>query len=170
MNTQLTITLAGDDHPQLINVLAAKTHALGGKWLISKINRLDNQVVGIIKIDIPTTAVSELKQVFMAQPSLDVRVLDTPSLVEAIPTHPVTLKIKANDRSGLVHDLSRILDEIGIGIVKIENHRIGVLDVGKALFFAELQINVPEDIDLDQLLDALQQVDEGMVVKVLEPA
>ncbi|GHA48174.1 glycine cleavage system protein R [Photobacterium aphoticum] len=170
MNTQLTITLAGEDHPQLINVLAAKTHALGGKWLISKINRLDNQVVGIIKIDIPADAVSDLKHAFLEQHALDIRVIDTPSQAEIMPTHPVTLKVEANDRPGLVHDLSRILDDIGIGIVNIENRRIGVPDLGKTLFFAEFQLNVSEEIDLEQLTEAMQQVDDGLLVKIVEPA
>ena len=53
MSIQLTITIAGQDHPQLINQLAAKTHELGGKWLVSKISRLDKQVAGIIKIEVP---------------------------------------------------------------------------------------------------------------------
>ncbi|AJR07879.1 transcriptional regulator [Photobacterium gaetbulicola] len=167
MNTQLTVTLAGQDHPQLINKLAAKTHELGGKWLISKINRLDNQVVGILKIDIPAQAVSQLKELFQSQQELDVRVIEARHVGD-IKTDHLTLKVESSDRPGIVNDITRILDNIGIGIVKIENHRIGVPDLGQALFFAELQVDVPTEVDTEQLLEALQQVDEGLRVKVLE--
>lgn len=168
MNTQLTITLAGQDHPQLINMLAAKTHALGGKWLVSKINRFDNQVVGIIKVDIPEASVNALKQVFQTQDDLDVRVIDTPLSLVPMKMDHLVLKVKSRDRPGIVHDITDILDDIGVNIVKIENHRIGVPDLRQALFFAELQLDVPEEIDPEQLLEALQQVEEGMVVKIFE--
>ncbi|WEM43074.1 transcriptional regulator [Photobacterium sp. DA100] len=167
MNTQLTVTLAGQDHPQLINKLAAKTHELGGKWLISKINRLDNQVVGILKIDIPAQSVSQLKELFQSQQELDVRVIEARHVGD-IKTDHLTLKVESSDRPGIVNDITRILDNIGIGIVKIENHRIGVPDLGQALFFAELQVDVPTEVDIEQLLEALQQVDDGLRVKVLE--
>ncbi|PSU32546.1 glycine cleavage system protein R [Photobacterium lutimaris] len=169
MNTQLTVTLAGQDHPQLINKLAAKTHELGGKWLISKINRLDNQVVGILKIDIPAQSAGQLKELFQAQQELDIRVVEA-SEVGEIKTDHLTLKVESKDRPGIVNDITRILDNIGIGIVKIENHRIGVPDLGQALFFAELQVDVPTEVDIEQLLEALQQVDSGLIVKVLETA
>ncbi|MDV5170687.1 glycine cleavage system protein R [Photobacterium rosenbergii] len=167
MNTQLTVTLAGQDHPQLINKLAAKTHELGGKWLISKINRLDNQVVGILKIDIPAQSVSELRELFQSQQELDIRVIEAQEAGE-IKTDHLTLKVESSDRPGIVNDITRILDNIGIGIVKIENHRIGVPDLGQALFFAELQVDVPSEVDTEQLLEALQQVDNDLRVKVLE--
>ena len=169
MNTQLTVTLAGQDHPQLINKLAAKTHELGGKWLISKINRLDNQVVGILKIDIPAQSVSQLRELFQAQQELDIRIVEGQEVGE-IKTDHLTLKVESSDRPGIVNDITRILDNIGIGIVKIENHRIGVPDLGQALFFAELQVDVPTEVDTEQLLEALQQVDDGLRVKVLETA
>lgn len=169
MNTQLTVTLAGQDHPQLINKLAAKTHELGGKWLISKINRLDNQVVGILKIDIPAQSVSQLRELFQSQQELDIRVIEAQEAGE-IKTDHLTLKVESSDRPGIVNDITRILDNIGIGIVKIENHRIGVPDLGQALFFAELQVDVPTEVDTEQLLEALQQIDDGLRVKVLETA
>lgn len=170
MNTLLTVTLAGEDHPQLINTLAAKTHELGGKWLVSKINRLDNQVVGILKIDLPTEAVPALKQAFASQSMLDVRVIEALTAQAQIKTDHVMMKVESADRPGLVHDLTHILDNIGIGIVKMENHRIGVQDIGKTLFFAELHLDVPVDIDTEQLVEALQQVEEGMRVSILENA
>ncbi|WP_299014826.1 ACT domain-containing protein [uncultured Photobacterium sp.] len=168
MNTQLTITIAGQDHPQLINQLAAKTHQLGGKWLISKINRLDNQIVGIIKVDIPVEAAQQLKDEFNRFPELNARIIDVPQPVPLAKFEQLKLKVESNDRSGLVNDLTNVLDDIGIDIVKIENHRIGVPDLGKTLFIAELLVDVPEEVNVDQLLDAMQQVEEDMRVSVVE--
>ncbi|ELR67289.1 glycine cleavage system regulatory protein [Photobacterium marinum] len=168
MNTQLTITIAGQDHPQLINQLAAKTHELGGKWLISKINRLDNQIVGIIKVDIPADNAQLLKGEFTRIPELHARVIDVTQPVPLGKFEQLKLKVESNDRSGLVHDLTNVLDDIGIDIIHIENHRIGVPDLGKALFVAELLVDVPAEVNVEQLLEAMQQVEEDMRVSVVD--
>lgn len=168
MNTQLTITIAGQDHPQLINQLAAKTHELGGKWLISKINRLDNQIVGIIKVDIPADNAQLLKGEFTRISELHARVIDVTQPVPLGKFEQLKLKVESNDRSGLVHDLTNVLDDIGIDIIHIENHRIGVPDLGKALFVAELLVDVPAEVNVEQLLEAMQQVEEDMRVSVVD--
>ncbi|MGF1682559.1 glycine cleavage system protein R [Photobacterium minamisatsumaniensis] len=167
MSTQLTVTLAGQDHPQLINQLAAKTHELGGKWLVSKINRLDFQVVGILKIDIPSESVESLRQAFAEQQDLNVRIVENPQSLEPIKTDLLTLKVESSDRPGIVHDITQILDDIGIAIIKIENHRIGVPDLGQTLFFAELTVDVPHSLNTEQLIDAVQQVEDGMRVNIV---
>ena len=59
MNTQFMATIAGEDRPDLLKILAAKTHALEGRWLNSKISRLEGQIAGIIKIDIQTSLTTE---------------------------------------------------------------------------------------------------------------
>lgn len=168
MNTQLTITIAGQDHPQLINQLAAKTHELGGKWLVSKINRLDNQIVGLIKVDIPAETVAMLKQAFTGLTDLNVRIIDSPQPVSKGTVEPLKLKVESSDRPGIVNDITNILDDIGIDIVKIENYRVGVPDLGQALFFAELMVEVPSEVNVEQLLEAVQQVEVGMRVSVVE--
>ncbi|MGF1699127.1 transcriptional regulator [Photobacterium makurazakiensis] len=167
MNTQLTVTLAGQDHPQLINQLAAKTHELGGKWLVSKINRLDFQVVGILKIDISSESVESLRKAFTEQQDLNVRIVENPQSLEPIKTDLLTLKVESSDRPGIVHDITQILDDIGISIIKIENHRIGVPDLGQTVFFAELTVDVPHSLNTDQLIDVVQQVEDGMRVNVV---
>ncbi|GAB3526067.1 transcriptional regulator [Photobacterium proteolyticum] len=168
MNIQLTITIAGQDHPQLINQLAAKTHELGGKWLVSKINRLDNQIVGLIKVDIPAETAAMLKEAFNRLTDLNVRIIEAPQAAPKGSVESLKLKVESSDRPGIVNDITNILDDIGIEIVKIENYRIGVADLGQALFIAELMVEVPSEVNVDQLLEAVQQVEEDMRVSVVE--
>lgn len=168
MNIQLTITIAGQDHPQLINQLAAKTHELGGKWLVSKINRLDNQIVGLIKVDIPAETVAMLKQEFNRFTDLNPRIIEAPQAAPPGKVEQIKLKIESNDRPGIVNDITNILDDIGIDIIKIENYRLGVPDLGQTLFFAELMVGVPSGVNVEQMLEAVQQVEDGMRVNVVE--
>lgn len=167
MNTQFTITIAGQDQPQLVNQLAAITHELGGKWLVSKITRLDQQVVGIIKIDIPEASADQLKQAFKTLKALHVRIAENDKSTIPSKHEQITLKIESRDRLGIVNDITHILDNIGIGITQIENHRVVVPDLGQTVFFAELAVDVPSDVSLEQLVEAVQQVEKNMRVEVI---
>ncbi|UTV28462.1 glycine cleavage system protein R [Photobacterium atrarenae] len=167
MNVQLTITIAGPDRPQLINQLAAQSHELGGKWLVSKINRLDNQIVGLLKVDIPEASVAKLKEAFSRYPELQPRVLQLPQPVPSVDLVPHKLKIEADDRAGIVNDITHILDDLGAEIVHIENHRVGLPELGKTLFFAEMEIEAPRELNLEQMQEALQQAEEQMRVHLI---
>jgi len=167
MNAQFTITIAGQDHPQLVNQLAAATHNLGGKWIRSKITRLDKQVVGIIKIDIPTTAAEQLKQEFNAHEGLQIRIIDTDESSVASARQQIKLKIESGDRLGLVKDITHTLEDIDIKIIQIENHRVAVPEFGELMFFAELALDVPTEVNIEQLLDSVEQIETNMRVAVV---
>ncbi|MGF1757116.1 transcriptional regulator [Photobacterium sagamiensis] len=167
MNTQFTITIAGQDHPQLVNQLAATTNNLGGKWLDSKISRLDHQLVGIIKIEIPAASADQLKQEFNALKELHVRIVESDMPTTPSKFEQITLKIESNDRLGIVNDITHILDNIGIDIIQIENHRIALADLGRTVFSARLAVDVPTEVSIEQLVEAVQQVDENMRVEVI---
>ena len=167
MHTQFTITIAGQDHPQLVNQLAAATHNLGGKWIVSKITRLAQQVVGIIKIDIPTTAVEQLKQEFNAQKGLQIRIIDADESNVASARQQLKLKIESGDRLGIIKDITRTLEDIDIKITQIENHRVAVPEFGGLMFFAELELDIPTEINIEQLVDNVQQLETNMRVDVV---
>ena len=167
MNTHFTITIAGQDHPQLVNQLAATTNNLGGKWLDSRISRLDQQLVGIIKIEIPEASADQLKQEFNALKALHVRIVDNTKLTTPSKREQITLKVESDDRLGIVNDITHILDNIGIDIIHIENHRIALADLGRTVFSAQLALEVPTEVSLEQLVEAVQQVEENMRVEVI---
>ncbi len=161
MNIQFTITIAGQDHPQLVNQLAAITHSYGGKWLISKISRLEHQLVGIIKIEIPDNEVVQLKEELRHFSALDVRIIDSKAV-----EHPSFVKVRftieSKDRLGIVRDITGQLDEMGIEILQMENHRLAVPEVGEMMFFAELTLNLPTEISFNQLEESLLLVDDNL--------
>jgi glycine cleavage system regulatory protein len=167
MNTQFTVTIAFKNHPQLVSQLAATTHELGGKWIVSKINRLDQQWVGIIKVEIPEEAADQLKQEFKALNELDICIIENDTSTTPCPREQVTLKIESSDRLGIVNDITHVLDDIGIDIVQIENHRVAVPELGQIMFYAELALAVPSDVDLRQLVESVQQVEKNMHVELL---
>ncbi len=167
MNTQFTITISGQDHPQLINQLASTTHKFGGKWLNSKISRLEQQLVGIIKIEIPEESADQLKQAFTALEELHIRIVEQETPTAPSTREQIKLKIESGDRPGIVRDITDILEDVGIHIIHMENHRLAIPEFGQVMFFAELDVDVPTEVDLEQLVETVQDVEDNMRVEVI---
>lgn len=53
MNTVFIVNFVGQASPATIKQLAAVTHENDGKWLISKVNFIEDQVAGVIKVELP---------------------------------------------------------------------------------------------------------------------
>ncbi|MFO6425189.1 glycine cleavage system protein R [Motilimonas sp. KMU-193] len=169
MNTQFIATIAGEDRPDLLKLLAGKTHALEGRWLDSKISRLEGQIAGIIKIDIPGENLSALKADFNSIPNFHVSTSEI-KLVTVTECEELELKIEANDRPGIISDITHFLDSKGVAIEHMENHRFGVIGLGSTVFIAEMTLMVPVDMGKDMLVAELEQLSSDFRVEAAEVA
>lgn len=68
MNTVFIVNFVGQASPATIKQLAAVTHENGGKWLISKVNFIEDQVAGVIKVELPEENADTVKEAFSAWP------------------------------------------------------------------------------------------------------
>jgi glycine cleavage system regulatory protein len=169
MNTQFMATIAGEDRPDLLKILAAKTHALEGRWLNSKISRLEGQIAGIIKIDIPSANLFALKTDFNSIPNFHVSTSEV-KLVAITECDQLQLKIEANDRPGIISDIMHFLDDKGVTIEHMENHRFGVIGLGTTVFIAELSLMVPVDLGKDMLIEELEKLSSDFRIEAEEVA
>ncbi|GAM63422.1 glycine cleavage system regulatory protein [Vibrio ishigakensis] len=62
MKTSFIVNFIGTASPSTIKRLSAITHENGGKWLISKVNFIDNQVAGVIKVEMPEVNADVVKK------------------------------------------------------------------------------------------------------------
>ncbi|MCE2572404.1 glycine cleavage system protein R [Motilimonas eburnea] len=169
MNTQFIATIAGEDRPDLLKLLAGKTHALEGRWLDSKISRLEGQIAGIIKIDIPGENLSALKADFNSIPNFHVSTSEI-KLVTVTECEELELKIEANDRPGIISDIMHFFDSKGVAIEHMENHRFGVIGIGSTVFIAEMTLMVPVDMGKDMLVAELEKLSNDFRIEVAEVA
>ena len=64
MNRIFIVSFTGNATPQTIKQLASITHDHGGKWLVSKVNFLEELVAGVIKVEIPQENEDLVKDAF----------------------------------------------------------------------------------------------------------
>lgn len=165
MNVNFAVTIAGPETKGLMKILAAKTHEHDARWLNSRTIHLEGRVACLLKVAVPESRLNDLQQSFA---DLQGFYVDCYSLENqpAKKHQSVIVHMSANDRPGLVSDISHILENLDIKLDHIESHRMGVAGLGRNVFKADMKLQVPEEADLDQLTASLEDLSDNTLVEI----
>ena len=159
----IIFTLVGRDKPGLISNLAKTVYDMGGNWLGSNFSHMAGHFAGFVQIDLPLEKHSSLVELFSTHPDLKIHLL--PGITE----HPavqkiVQLDITGNDRSGIVQELTHILSQFNLNIIKFDSSLESAPNWGSALFKVKTTINVAVDFDLETLQESLENVANDLMI------
>lgn len=162
MNSTFIVNFVGKATPATIKQLAAVTHENGGKWLISKVNFIEDSVAAVIKIELPADNASTVKQAFQTYPSLLVEITDAdPHVHKSDAVYKV--RLGANDRAGIVNEITHLLDGQGISILDMDCQRVFIAGGGgisSSLFTANVAMRLPVNIEIDDVINELEALSE----------
>lgn len=163
MNVTFIMSFAGPDRASLLVDLAKFTHDNDGIWLNSKVSYLDGHVAANIKVSLPEDKAPMVKANLLAYKDLAVKI-DNVSTSYATPSKSITVTIKANDRPGLVSEITHLIQESAAEILHIESRRLQVQPIGGTVFHSELVLKIPEDFNTDVLFSELKTIDESLLI------
>jgi glycine cleavage system regulatory protein len=163
MSALFLVTAVGEDKPGTLNHLADLTHSHQGKWLSSRVVNLDGYVACIFKVQVPQKNSQALQERLLALDELQVTIhqCKPAHLLEA---EPIRLSIDAEDRPGLINDITRLLVGHGVNVNKLECHRVSVPDAGENVFTAEFDLMVPDNENTASIIAEIEGLQEQMVV------
>lgn len=167
MNTAFIISLAGKDRANLIQELAKYTHEQQGKWINSRVTYLDGHIAANIKIELPQENKANVVDYFTNQENVTCYIEDI-NLAELSPVVTVKLTIKATDRSGLVNDITHVVNQQKAELVHIENHRFSVAPIGGNVFISEIEVKIAQGASIEDLVAELKTITDDIIVTVEE--
>jgi len=162
MNKTFIVNFVGKATPSTIKEFAAETHENGGKWLISKVNFIEDQVAAVIKIDLPEENVERVKDTIRHTPDLLVKFVDSDITLHN-KEDIFNLRLDSNDRAGIVNEITNVLDRQGIGILDMDCQRVFIAGgggVSSSLFTANLAIRLPQQVDINDVTKELESLSE----------
>ncbi|CAM2866513.1 glycine cleavage system protein R [Vibrio rarus] len=169
MHTTFIVNFIGTASPSTIKRLSAMTHENGGKWLSSKVNFIDQQVAGVIKIDVPANSEDSVKNEFLKTENLVCQFTSTDASLHdkgAI----VSVRVNSNDRAGIVNEITQILDTQGVNILDMDCHRVfiagGGNGVSSSLFTAEMALKLPAGLNIEDVTHELELLSSDTKVVV----
>ncbi|GLT16815.1 transcriptional regulator [Vibrio zhanjiangensis] len=168
MNRIFIVSFAGSATPTMIKKLASITHDHGGKWLVSKVNFLEDQVAGVIKVELPQENENLVKEAFCNCENLLVRFGKAKNHSQHVASI-YKLRLDSADRAGIVNEISHTLDKQDIQILDMDCQRVFVAGgggVSSSLFTATMTVRLPDDFIIEDVVKDLEALSIGIRVIV----
>lgn len=162
---QLVLTLIGKDKAGLVEQLATIVSEHHGNWTASNLSHLAGFFAGILQIEVAAEHAETLTAALQQMPELDIHIhhgentqLDEHKLLKFV--------ITGNDRPGIVRELSSVIKHKGTNIVHFESSKQSAPNWGVPLFTAIATVELPEDLNKEEVIYALEAIATDVVVDV----
>lgn len=161
----LIFTLVGKDKPGLIDSLAKQVRKLDGNWLGSNFSHMAGHFAGFVQVDLPQQNHQILIDMLAKHPDLTIHPISAESSNKQL-VELADIEIMGNDKAGIVSELTTVLNQFNINIVKFETSCESAPNWGSLLFKAHAKIEIPTDFDTEPLRDALEDIANDLIVDI----
>jgi glycine cleavage system regulatory protein len=170
MRASAILTVLGCDQPGLTQSIAEALAQVGGNWLESHLSHLRGMYVGSVLVELPDGKIDELRKAMarIDTMALDVRVLEVGSDREREGS-TMMLELVAQDRLGIVREVTSALASIGVNIESFESSAENSSWSGARLFRATAELMLQPGVTENDVRGALEDI-SGEIMVDLDPA
>lgn len=160
----LVATLIGPDKTGLVKQLATLIRQHHGSWQGSAMSELAGHFAGIVEIRVPEEHSEALSQALRKLPDFQVQLVEGKS--PAPQGQHLTLTVTANDRLGIVDEVTEVLNGLNISVktLKTDSHPAPI--TGIMLFEATSTLTLPHGQTLADLQTRLEALSDDLVVDI----
>jgi len=167
MPQHFIVSFIGNDRTGLVEQVAECIRRHEGNWLQSQLSYLEGKFAGLILIDLPPEHAQNLETDLTQLPSGKASVRVTPvSGAETTTSASHRLDVLGPDRAGIIKEVSHALSEANINIVAMETRVENAPFTGEPMFKAQLEVNVPVNVDVGILHARLEEIAEAMTLEI----
>lgn len=160
----LVISFMAPDRPGVVDSLANLITQKGGNWQDSSMHHLSGYFAGVVEVAVAENAIDTLVSEIKALPELET-IIKISHTEPSEQTPSVILELTANDRSGIVQEISSIIHHQGGNLLKLVSNKASAPHTGQNLFKAKVTIAVADDA-VDELIDALENLADDLMVDI----
>jgi glycine cleavage system regulatory protein len=168
MAVEMVLSVLAGDRPGLVEMLSRAVADVDGNWIDSSMTRLGGEFAGIVRVTIPDEGVPGFEAAIKALSSdgLTTLIRRGGQDVEAPAGQVATIELTGSDQPGIVHEVSRILAQFGVSIDDLQTEVFTGSMSGEHLFSARARIIIPDDVQTDALLTALEETASDLMVEI----
>ncbi len=167
MTTNLVLTVIGDDKPGLVEALSRAIASNSGNWLESSMSQLAGKFAGILRVSVADTEAEKLIAA-LQNLSPDLKLLIERAAADGAgdSSLSVALNLVANDRPGIIREISRALAGLSINVENLSTRCVPAPMSGETLFKAEALLKVPAGFKLERLQLELEDLADDLIVEI----
>lgn len=168
----LVITAISPDRPGIIQALSQTVRQHGGNWTESNFSALENVFVGIVKIDITDDKKADLTEALNALSAKEITIqfhqLAGASTEQDRNKETIQLKLDANDREGIIEEITTALAQANVNIVDLESACENASMAGYDMFTADLLVSLPDQHAQQDLVALLENISDDVMVSIVD--
>lgn len=159
----LVVTFIGPDRTGVVDTFSNIVKTNHGNWQTSSMHHLSGFFAGVIEVAVEQSNTEAL--ISALQKISDYKVnIETSTNTEHQDAN-VTMEFTANDRAGIVQDISSIIHHHGGNLVKLVSKCDNAPHSGQMMFKAKARVAV-NDQDIDTLVCALENIADDLMVDI----
>lgn len=159
---ELIVTVLADDRPGVIERVAEVVAEHGGSWQDSRMAQLAGSFAGIIAVTVPDTAADVLRAELSRLSGIVAQVADAAAAPPATQRH--TLQLVANDRPGIVAELTAALAAAGVNVAELQTGVEPASMSGPEIFRATITVGLTADQSITHLVSVLEGLSDDLMI------
>ena len=160
----LVISCIGPDRVGIVDTLSTIISRHNGNWQVSSLHHLSTSFPDVIEVAVDKKNTEALTADLKDIAGLSCQIaLAEPNLAQ-VSTHLV-LELTANDRAGIVQEISSVIHHQGGNLIKLVSSQSSAPHTGQLMFKATAQVAMKDD-NLDELISALEHIADDLMVDI----
>jgi len=160
----LVISFITEDRPGLVEKLSNVIKYHQGNWQTSSLHHLSGFFAGVIEIAVDKSQCDALKDALSGLTDFKINIEQT-NPEKANRAADIVLELTANDREGIVQEISSIIHNQGGNMIKLVSTQDNAAHTGQALFKAKITLSV-KDEQTENLISALENLADDLMVDI----
>ncbi len=166
----IVITVTAEDRPGVVQALSDTALAHQANWLESSLSHLCGQFAGIVRLKVDGRKKAALLTALedLASQGILVTQHGEHAAASDISRETVALYVEANDRPGIVEEITSALATASVNVEQLETWRESASMAGYDLFIAQLAVSLPENVSSEKLEQVLESVSDDLMVSLVD--
>jgi len=160
----LVISFITEDRPGLVELLSKTVKEHQGNWQTSSLHHLSGFFTGVLEVAVAKEKCGPLRDALNKLENFKVNIEQTTPEVSDDGAN-VILELTANDREGIVQEISSVIHHQGGNMIKLVSTQDNAPHTGQALFKAKITLAVNNE-QTDNLVNALENLADDLMVDV----
>jgi glycine cleavage system regulatory protein len=160
----LVISFITEDRPGLVDLLSKVVKQHQGNWQTSSLHHLSGFFTGVLEVAVAKEHCNALKKSLTELENFKVNIEQT-SPDNNDNGANLVLELTANDREGIVQEISSVIHHHGGNMIKLVSTQDNAPHTGQALFKAKITLAVNSE-QTDNLVNALENLADDLMVDV----
>jgi glycine cleavage system regulatory protein len=167
MTASIVMTVLAADRPGLVRILSETIAAHDGSWQESRMARLAGQFAGILRVECPPAAATDLLASLAALESQGISVQARREQGAAsVPRETLALDVVGNDRPGIIRALSAAIAGAGANVEDLATSLESAPMSGHPIFHATGRVSLAGDRDPAELVAAIEGLGADLAVSI----